>query len=72
MLPVTEVVVLVTSARSPKVLDANRDKAVDCRDVNPGKEAIKVMPWHEDTSKKLLNGYQAESNPPPPPPPPPR
>ena len=38
MLLVTEVVVFVTSARSPRVLATNRRKVIDLRDKNPGIE----------------------------------
>ena len=54
MLPVTEVVVLVTSARSPKVLDANRDKAVSLSTAAP---PPLLLP------DKMLYGISALDNP---------
>ena len=38
MLAVTKVVVLVTSARTPRVLATKRGQAIDRRDANPCKE----------------------------------
>ena len=37
-MPVTEVVAIVTTARSPKVLATNRGKVIDWRDANPCKQ----------------------------------
>ena len=48
MMPVTEVVVIVTAARSRRVLSTNRGKV---RDANPRE---KVMLWQEDANCKVV------------------
>ena len=48
--PVTTVVVLVTSARSPRGLATNRGKVIRYMEIY----VRKVMPWYEDTSNKVV------------------
>ena len=48
MMPVLEVVVIVTAARSLRLLSTNKGKV---RDANP---CEKVMLWQEDTSRKVV------------------